>query len=262
MDRTEPQTAITSSPPLPSMALNDTAPVQPAPANHPFLVTSWPKSAQWTVAVLLGGVMILLGLHVLASLRAGARPSEHVESDGPIYRMDLNRAGAAELAQLEGIGPTLAERIVAHRRTHGPYRTVDDLRQVSGIGGKRLDRIRRWVCVEEKADTVEERAVERTSAPVTRVAPTRSSVSKKEALLVGILININEANAVELQRLPRIGAAMSQRIIEERARAPFRSVDELRRVKGIGPKTLAKLRPYVTVENPSANLAAVESDSK
>src|SRR5690242_19936909 len=89
-----------------------------------FSSTCWPKSAQWAIAVLSAGVMILLGLHAFASLRAGTRPSEHIDIGGPIYRIDLNRAGPAELGQIEGIGPKLAQRIVEHRRIHGPFRTV------------------------------------------------------------------------------------------------------------------------------------------
>lgn len=49
-------------------------------------------------------------------------------------RLDLNRATASELEELPGVGPVLAERIVAHRAAHGPFREVGQLRDVSGIG--------------------------------------------------------------------------------------------------------------------------------
>ena len=45
------------------------------------------------------------------------------------------------------------------------------------------------------------------------------------------------------EKLPGIGPKMAQRIIDERSKKPFASVEELRRVSGIGPKTLEKLRP-------------------
>ncbi len=57
-------------------------------------------------------------------------------------------------------------------------------------------------------------------------------------------ISINSASARQLQDLPRIGPAMAERIIEAR---PFHSVDDLLRVRGIGPKTLEQLRPLVTM---------------
>lgn len=57
-------------------------------------------------------------------------------------RVDVNRATAEELQTLNGVGPVLAERIVAHRTTHGPFRSVDDLIDVSGIGPRVLDGLR------------------------------------------------------------------------------------------------------------------------
>lgn len=61
-------------------------------------------------------------------------------------------------------------------------------------------------------------------------------------------ININTATKAELEVLPRIGPAMAQRIIDFRTqRGAFKSVDELDLVKGIGPKSLEKLRALVTV---------------
>ncbi len=63
------------------------------------------------------------------------------------------------------------------------------------------------------------------------------------------LLNINTATAEELQTLPGIGPSMSQRIIQHRKEhGSFTSVDELTEVKGIGEKTLDKLKPYVGVE--------------
>ena len=59
-----------------------------------------------------------------------------------LSRLDLNRATIEELQRLPGIGKTLAQRVVERRTAHGPYRTVDELREVKGIGAKRLARIR------------------------------------------------------------------------------------------------------------------------
>ena len=63
-----------------------------------------------------------------------------------------------------------------------------------------------------------------------------------------VLININTASLAELEALPGIGPALAARIAAHRAaRGPFRSVEELREVQGIGEKTLAALRPLVTL---------------
>lgn len=63
------------------------------------------------------------------------------------------------------------------------------------------------------------------------------------------LLNINTASAEELQTLPNIGAGMAQRIVDYRSQnGNFTSVDALQKVKGIGVKTLEKLRPFVDVK--------------
>ena len=56
----------------------------------------------------------------------------------PAAPLDLNRASAADLAALPGIGPVLADRIVAHRQAVGPFPRLEALRGVSGIGPKRF----------------------------------------------------------------------------------------------------------------------------
>lgn len=62
-----------------------------------------------------------------------------VDANGVI---DLNRATAEELQQLPKIGPALAERIIEWRETHGPFSSVDQLIDVSGIGEKTLEQFR------------------------------------------------------------------------------------------------------------------------
>ncbi|RMI14249.1 ComEA family DNA-binding protein [Cellulomonas triticagri] len=55
--------------------------------------------------------------------------------------VDVNRASAADLQTLPGIGPVLADRIVAWRTDHGPFPSVESLRDVSGIGPALLSRL-------------------------------------------------------------------------------------------------------------------------
>ena len=64
-------------------------------------------------------------------------------------------------------------------------------------------------------------------------------------------IDINTASIKELQRLPRVGPAIAQRIIDYRtANGPFRAVDDLTSVRRIGPKNLTRLKPLLTVSPP------------
>ena len=61
------------------------------------------------------------------------------------------------------------------------------------------------------------------------------------------LVNVNTADAAELDTLPGIGPKKAAAIIATRGEAPFESIDALRRVRGIGAKTLERLRPLVIV---------------
>lgn len=63
-------------------------------------------------------------------------------------RLNINTATTEELdAKLPGIGPVLAKRIVDYRTGHGPFKSVDDLRSVSGIGDRRFDQIKDYVTI-------------------------------------------------------------------------------------------------------------------
>jgi competence protein ComEA len=67
-----------------------------------------------------------------------------VASDG---RVRVNTADAAALEGLPGVGPVLAERIVAYREAHGPFGVIEDLLEVPGIGESKLAALRDRVIV-------------------------------------------------------------------------------------------------------------------
>lgn len=69
-----------------------------------------------------------------------------VLSQGP-DRIDLNTSSADELDRLPGIGPVIAQRIIDWRQEHGRFRSVDDLKDVSGVGAATFASIRKLVVV-------------------------------------------------------------------------------------------------------------------
>lgn len=91
---------------------------------------------------LVGVTAALLAVNAVNLLRQdrARRSTALVIEQGPV-RYSINRASAAELTRLPGIGPALAERIVQYRERCGGFRSVEELKNVKGIGDKIFARI-------------------------------------------------------------------------------------------------------------------------
>lgn len=74
------------------------------------------------------------------------RVPEFVDRDGKI---DLNTADTEKLLELSGIGPVLAERIIAYRSENGDFSSLTELKEVNGIGSSTLNRIRERLKIED-----------------------------------------------------------------------------------------------------------------
>ena len=73
---------------------------------------------------------------------------EEIEPHEQAGLLDLNQANAEQLRALPGIGPVLSSRILDWRDAHGPFKRVDDLLLVKGIGEVRLEKLRALVTVQ------------------------------------------------------------------------------------------------------------------
>lgn len=140
-------------------------------------------------------------------------------------RLDPNRASDVELDRLPGVGAATAVAIVAAREKGGPFRQVDDLLDVPGIGPATLRRMLPYL-------------------DLTKASPVGRPLSSNP----GPVLALNAASIEELDALPGIGPALASRILEERDRlGGFATLDDLLAVRGIGSSTLERLRPLVTV---------------
>jgi competence protein ComEA len=80
------------------------------------------------------------GAGVPGAAAAGAAGAAGASAAGA--RISLSSATQAQLEQLDGIGPALAQRIIEYRDQHGGFKSVDQLQEVSGIGSKRFDALK------------------------------------------------------------------------------------------------------------------------
>ena len=77
------------------------------------------------------------------------------------------------------------------------------------------------------------------------ISSNNSSKNVGDFQFLALQLDLNEADEMELTLLPRIGEVLAKRIVDYRnENGNFDSVDDLLNVKGVGPKTLARLRPF------------------
>lgn len=225
--------------PTPSPTGEELAPSSPShvgKGNRGSGAVQTQRSAQVALAVFFAVLLGLLAVRGYGS-RLGARPTELL----PVANTDLNTADQAELGQIPGVGPKLAAAIADHRTANGPFRSVEDLRAVKGVGPKTLEKVR----VHVRAQAPEGDGAEAGPPVLERWKPKPASAGARKLQPGDPPIDVNTASLEDLQRLPGVGAITARNIAAAR---PFRTAADLDRVKGIGPKTMDKIRPFIVVK--------------
>lgn len=102
------------------------------------------KLDQTFVTVFVAVFLVLVGYHWATLGGWGMQPIEvdRLPERQYDFRIDINSASWVEWTQIEGIGETTAQKIIADRDSNGPFRTIDDLLRVKGIGPKKLETMR------------------------------------------------------------------------------------------------------------------------
>lgn len=96
--------------------------------------------------------LLMLAL-LFAVAMTGMLPASVVAAENPaatktLETIHINQASAEELQVLPGVGPALSERIVLYRAEHGPFKSVDQLTEVTGIGQTKLAKFRAQLTVD------------------------------------------------------------------------------------------------------------------
>ena len=167
---------------------------------------------------------------------AGPKPSPELKAKSSAKAIDINTATAAELETLPGVGPALAKAIIDDR----PYDSVDDLDRVKGLGPSKLDDLADLVTASPPTPAAKAKA---DAAPKAKTAAKRTAKSKT-TLAPGRKINVNTATRAEIEELPLIGPAKAQAIIDHR---PFKKIEDLKEVKGIGDVTFDRIKENVSI---------------
>jgi len=98
------------------------------------------KTTRWIGMAVLGA-WCLAGGPVAAVDDKPAKPGARAESRADVktgsdaeHKVNINAASKAELMKLEGVGAGAAQKIIAHRQAHGPFKRPQDLAKVEGVG--------------------------------------------------------------------------------------------------------------------------------
>lgn len=92
-------------------------------------------------------VFILLALIFSAQENTSYTVATKSQTEASEYLININTADEDELDMLEGIGPSLAEKIVSYRTKHGPFDNIEELCNVSGVGASTLEKFKDFIKV-------------------------------------------------------------------------------------------------------------------
>ena len=156
--------------------------------------------------------------------------------------VDINSATQKELETIKGVGPVMAQKIIAGR----PYRSVNELSR-AGLNARSIEAMKPFVTVGKAQPAAAKPA---TSAPYPAKAgkdarPAAKSVPAAAKLAPGTKININTADQATLEKLPEIGPVKAKAIIAGR---PYKSVEDVMKVSGVKGKTFDAIKDYIVVK--------------
>jgi competence protein ComEA len=114
------------------------------PEDHALITGPSAVSSAETTAAAVTGKGKSAGKQGSSSRQSGSGRSNKLTSLEQ-EQIDLNSATSAELQRIPGIGPSLAERLIAYRQQNGGFHSIDDLLQVSGIGQKKYEKMKGFV---------------------------------------------------------------------------------------------------------------------
>jgi competence ComEA-like helix-hairpin-helix protein len=100
----------------------------------------------------------------------------------PPQPINLNAASSEQLQEVPGIGPATADKILQMRKSYGPFKSVDDLLAIRGIGKKRLDKMRKYLIAGRPATASKPGAVSKSTGAPTGASPASCKGCAKAAL--------------------------------------------------------------------------------
>ena len=92
-------------------------------------------------------------------------PAAIAKKKPPAHPININTAGATDLQQVPGIGPSTAQKILDTRKSYGSFKSVDDLLAIKGIGPKKLEKMRKYLTVGKPPSRKQSNSPQTAAAP-------------------------------------------------------------------------------------------------
>lgn len=115
----------------------------------------------------------------ILALALSLAPTVLAKKKPPAHPININTAGAIDLQQVPGIGPSTAQKILDTRKSYGSFKSVDDLLAIKGIGPKKLEKMRKYLTVGKPPSK------KQSSSPQTATAPAKPPPVKSPAEQTG-----------------------------------------------------------------------------
>ncbi|KAK3867572.1 hypothetical protein Pcinc_026976 [Petrolisthes cinctipes] len=188
-----------------------------------------------------------------------------IDFDGKTNYLNINTAAEEELMTLDGVTRSMAHSIVEYRAAIGGFRRVEDLALVSGVGAARLQRFRADVVVGDARRKSSSQSSSRTqsvdSLPSCESGKSHRSQPLPRPSPPPRTLNVNHASIFELMAVRGMTQEMAANIVEYRERkGPFRTMEELVKVRGVSSRVLSLLKVYLSVNSPIPSPYSAPSD--
>lgn len=177
-------------------------------------------------------------------------PNRKIESS----LVNINSATEEELMTLPGISRATARNIIDYRNHIGGFKCIEDVALASGVGAAKLSHIRDDIYVSSTSD----------SEP----KPVNGNTTLQQNGTTGskLIVSVNSANVFSLIKIKGIDMTMAKNIVGYREKhGPFKSIEDLLKIKGIGPNNLDVIRSMLTLEikqeTPTAAEPAMNGDA-
>jgi competence protein ComEA len=198
------------------------------------------------------GFLFLCAL-VVSALVLGISTASFAQQKAAAGIVDINTADEKTLEALPGIGKATAKAIIAGR----PYKSVDDLKKVKGMSDKKIKALAGKISASGSTASAATAAATQKVAAAEKTATDKATKTASKA--PAAIVDINTADAKTLEALPGVGKVTANAIIAGR---PYKSIDDLKKVKGMSDKKIQAIKDKVTVSGAAVSTAAATADKK